>query len=104
MSVTTIHEEAVAQPIRRRRRNIAAELAAARSAWRSQTLAAGLRCDRCGDAASVFLDDRGHCSDCFLLYSLHNVSSMPPHRTIGGRAADSSECDEDYEEQPLDLC
>ncbi len=76
------HEPMAAQPVRRRRRNFAAELAAARSAWRTQTLAAGLRCDRCSDATTVVVDDHNFCSECFLVFSIHKAEADPRPRTL----------------------
>jgi hypothetical protein len=88
MSITP-QVTAVVQPIRRRRRRRSVEIAAARDAWRSSTIAAGLRCDRCGDAACVIVDERRFCSDCFLVNSVRTVgdaaypngTGIPPGQT-----------------------
>jgi hypothetical protein len=64
-------EIAVVQPIRRRRRRTSVEIKMARDAWRTRTIAAGLRCDRCGDAACVIVDERRFCGDCYLVHSAY---------------------------------
>jgi hypothetical protein len=64
-------ELAVVQPIRRRRRRTSVEIAVARDAWRTRTIAAGLSCNRCGDAACVIVDERRFCGDCYLVHSAH---------------------------------
>ncbi len=62
-------EEVVNRPIRRRRPRRSVEIAAVRDAWRTSTIAAGLRCDRCGDAACVLVDEHRFCGDCYLATS-----------------------------------
>ncbi len=63
---------AIVPPIRRRRRRRSVEIAAARDAWRSITIAAGLRCERCSDAACVIIGERRFCGDCYLVESRHS--------------------------------
>lgn len=68
-----LEEAIVNRTVRRRRPRRSVEIAAARAEWKSSTLAAGLRCDRCGDAACVFVEERRFCGDCYLVTTVQTV-------------------------------